>query len=775
MPDLTPFTLSASALEAFLDETEEALEQQLQSGLAPPLIQGKLRSAMQRHQFRADTIERVRRLASLWSRAGEPDAGLQVLDQDGQTVLAAVPGDEYDDTQLTLALTRVEVLSDSPARVLPDAEAAYALLSSMAHDSQSQDAWSYLCSLTVRMGLFELERRCVDGHHAYQCAQAARLPYRAYDKGCAALRRAHSHAREGAGVPALAAAAEAVQAFQEAGPEQELDPEDWLHLADSLVTLMPQEVATIVERVHALTSATTWPLPLRRDIAVRAARVQARALYQQGALAEALDAARVGRYALSCDDDDAFSALVLDWLLEAGQHSQAAELAFESAFNQRVVSLDHACRVALAQLADTGASSDSSPYWPLVLAWASTVDATRWVVGQEDPAEFFEAYLRLAREGNVARPAIDAVQGLYLIDSAHDYAAALPLLESAARDPRLASSQVVPKIWECRIRLYGVERALQMPFVEVACAGWCYHIGVALQYDTREELAPGSDWPKPAVDALAARYYERGAALFEHFFVTGQGLYRDADVHVYSMLCNNLAIHYRLNKSDYHAAITLHRKGIAASAFAEHYEGVMYCLFLVEDEPGYIEASEQLWQFAAECGYSRHSPARYILDLAQCLHRQERGTEIAVWLQRLEQWWHSLDEDERSEQAGDYWDAMSVALYFMGYSQETDVLARLDAMLLELCAADRPMATRMAANSLSRAGQHERALALYQQAITQTFPPDEWGVAQRTYALRDLAECERQIRASRPWWRFRVLGKYMKSMDVSATANALDE
>lgn len=678
---------------------------------------------------------------------------MQVLDQDGQAVLAAMPGDEYDDTQLTLALTRVEVLSNSPAHALPDAEAACALLSRMPHDAQSQEAWSYLCSLAVRVGLFELERRCVDGHHAYQCAQVARLPYRAYDKGCAALRRAHSYAREGASVSALTAAAEAVQAFEEAGPEQDLDAEDWLHLGDSLVTLMPQGVAAVVERVHALTSPTTWPLPRRRDIAVRAARVQARALYQQGALAKALDAARVGRYALSCDDDDAFSTLVLDWLLEAGQQSQAAELAFESAFNERVVSLDHACRVARAQLANTGASSGNSPYWSLVLAWASTLDATRWVVGQEDPREFFEAHLRLARDGNVALPAIDAVQGLYLIDNADDYAAALPLLESAARDPALASSQVVPKIWGCRMRLHGMERALQMPFVEVACAGWCYHIGVELQCDTREELAPGRAWPKQAVDALAARYYERGAALFEQFFATGQGLYRDADVHIYSMLCNNLAIHYRINTSDYHTAIMLHRKGIAASAFAEHYEGVMYCLFLLEDEPGYIAAAGQLWQFAAECGYSRHSPARYILDLVQCLHRQERGAEIAVWLRRLEEWWDSLDENERSEQAGDYWDAISVALYFMGYSQESDALARLDAVLFELCAADRPMATRMAANSLSRAGQHERALALYRQAATQTFPSDEWGVAQRTYALRDLAECERQIRASRRWWR----------------------
>ena len=102
---MTSSTLSASALEAFLDETEEALEQQIQSELAPPFVQASLRSALQRHQYRADTIESVRRLANLWSRAGEPNAALQVLDQDGQAVLAAVPGDKYHDTRLTLAMS----------------------------------------------------------------------------------------------------------------------------------------------------------------------------------------------------------------------------------------------------------------------------------------------------------------------------------------------------------------------------------------------------------------------------------------------------------------------------------------------------------------------------------------------------------------------------------------------------------------------------------------------------------------------------------------------
>ena len=750
--------LSADALEAFLDDTEEALDEQFQSELAPALIQDNVRDALQRHPYRADTLASVRRLARLWRHAGEPDVALQVLDGDGQAVLAAVPDDEREDTQLALALTRVEVLGDSPERALPAAEAAYALLHGMAHGAQSQEAWDYLGSLAGRAGLFELERRCAAGRHDYQRAQAARAPYRAYDKAHTALWRAHSYAREGAATQAQAAAAAAIKAFHDAEPGQDLDVNDWLYLGDSMVTLLPESVAAIVERVQAM-AAETMPLPHRREIAVRAARLQARALHRQGALAEALETARGGRYVLGCDENDAFSALVLDWLLEAGQQSKAAALAFECVFNERPVSSDHACRVALAQLADDGSRSGtgaSSPYWPLLLAWASTVEATAWVVGDEDPAAFFKAHLQVARAGGVALPAIDAVEGLYLIDSAHDYAAALPLLESAVRDPALTST-VVSNIWLCRMQLHGVERALQMPFVDTACAGWSYNAGVTLEYGTRDALAPGSAWPEDAVQALATRYYERGLAQFERFFETGQGMYRDGGVHPYSMLCNNLAIDYVRHKSDYRGALALHRKGIEASPFAEHYEGVMRCLLRLEDETGFLDAADQLWQYAARYGYSRHSPAGYIIDVAKCLHRHERGQEIPVWLERLETWWDSLDEEERAEHAGRYWDTLSVTLYCMGYTQETAALARLDAVLPALCAAGEPMATRMAANSLSRAGQHERALALYRQALAQldqVEQPDPWHVEQRTQALSGMADCEQAMRASRPWWRF---------------------
>lgn len=97
---------------------------------------------------------------------------------------------------------------------------------------------------------------------------------------------------------------------------------------------------------------------------------------------------------------------------------------------------------------------------------------------------------------------------------------------------------------------------------------------------------------------------------------------------------------------------------------------------------------------------------------------------------------------------------MSVNLCFMGLTQASESMARLEAGLPELCAAGDPRATRMAANNLSRAGQYERALPLFRQALDQIDPDSEWHVEQRSFLLKELAECEQELRASRPWWRF---------------------
>ncbi|MGT2491922.1 hypothetical protein ACU4GD_18845 [Cupriavidus basilensis] len=77
--------------------------------------------------------------------------------------------------------------------------------------------------------------------------------------------------------------------------------------------------------------------------------------------------------------------------------------------------------------------------------------------------------------------------------------------------------------------------------------------------------------------ASASRAYRLGVARFESYFASGEGGYDDADPHIYSMLCHNLAT--RLEGAANRAErIALHEKGIAVSEFIEHWIDLLECL-----------------------------------------------------------------------------------------------------------------------------------------------------------------------------------------------------
>jgi hypothetical protein len=114
--------------------------------------------------------------------------------------------------------------------------------------------------------------------------------------------------------------------------------------------------------------------------------------------------------------------------------------------------------------------------------------------------------------------------------------------------------------------------------------------------------------PDEVCEPLVQRYYEEGLARFEAFWASGQGMYKDAHLHVYSMLCNNLAIKYRMQQR-YDEAAALHHKGLSSSPFAEHHDGLLWCAIGKDDRAGIVTAAEQLWHFSQDYGYSRHAPA----------------------------------------------------------------------------------------------------------------------------------------------------------------------
>ncbi|MDQ1815274.1 hypothetical protein RBA41_18400 [Massilia sp. CCM 9210] len=743
--------ISASRLDAYLDQTEAALEQQDDAELDPELIQAGLKASMDSQRFRADTLGSVRRLFRLWLRAGDPAAASRVIEIDGHEALAALPAAERPDWELSLAFWRLEplVAQRDDAALHAAQGAAFTVLASLPGALQYDKAWEYLEEQATQAGAHALSRRCLAARNALQQASPERTAYRAWDNALMAAREAQSFALEGQDQEAADAAARAIDCMAKAGADQDIDHNDWLRIGHALYTIVPGSIAGIVGQVRALIPASTVFFA-RRDIDVRIARLEAVALHHQGALDQALARLALGRTLITGDADDRYGAIMLDWLLEAGKHEDAARLAFESVFHERQVSAEHGTSSATRAVSEGLAGQ---PYWQLALAYAGMADDTVAVRGDESEAAHVRRHLALARAGGQAHPAIDAVEALFLIKSADDYHQALPLLETAARDLSLANSDVLVKLWVARIRVHGAQAALEMPFVPASSAGSCYNIGVTLGYQLDEHLPDGVTVPKEPLKALAARYYETGLARFEAFVMSGEGSARDGDAHTYSMLCNNLAIYYRRNKSDPAAALPLHHKGIAASAFSEHYQGVMSCHRASGSDAAMIDSADQLWHYSADHGYSRHDATDYIDDVAAALNRLGRDTDIAIWLQRLDEWWACVEQDERAGYEKTYVRALASVLYYLAHTQPDDAMLRLDAVLSRVRAAASPYTTRMAAHALRTAGQFERAQAMYAEALGHVKPGESWHETQRKAIVEGVAECKRLQRAAKPWWK----------------------
>lgn len=747
--------LSGIPLDTFLDETEEAIDLQSQAGVADDLSRPALAAALRRQPCRADSMNAVARLFRLWLRAGEWQEAQRVLVQDGADVLAQLPHNEQHEARISLAFWHVEALQAGPdAEALHRAVgAAEQVLQALAPGQVPDQAWAHLAGLAAEAGDHRCARRCAEARHALQVALPQRSRYRAWDDALLSVRLGLSYAADAQPERAHAAAQEAIRSLAEAGPDQDVDADDWLRLGDSLVRLAPDCVDTIVQQVLAALPPGLAQ-PRRRSVQVRLARLQARALCAQGRLEEGLAVAAQGRHDLSEDEDDDFNAQVFQWLLQAGHRQAAARLAFECMFHERGSSRRmHPFvveQVAAASATDEGADV----HWALALASAAVRESTQWVCGDEAPSVYFERHLALAARWDAAHPAIELLQGLHLLATGHGPAAALPLLESAVpKDPEFADSDVAGKLWLCRMQVHGAPVALTLPFIEVPCGGWCYSLAVRLE-DLHESLPDGAEWPEDAVGALQARYYRQGLARFEAFFESGQGYYLDGNAHTYSMLCNNLAIYCRYDEDDPASAVALHHKGIAASPFAEHYDGLVACHWQAGDKPAFVDTADQLWHYAATYGYGRHTPTRYVPDVANTLYQLDRDNEIAIWLQRIEEWWSGQDEEEQAELHDVYLETVVILLANMAYSQPEDTLARLEPLLPRLRSARLLVAMRNAGVALERAGLHQRALAQYEDTLTLCAPPQEDADAQRQTTLASIEVCKQAMRAGRPWWRF---------------------
>ncbi|NHZ61715.1 hypothetical protein [Massilia genomosp. 1] len=481
------------------------------------------------------------------------------------------------------------------------------------------ERWQRLIDQGGEAGAFALQRRCLDAQYALRLADPQRAQFRAWDGAQLAILRGRSYLREGDSGQAQAEGMAALRQMLDDGGA--LAWNDCLTLARDLARLAPECMDVVAAHIRALRPAGMAPAN-RRDLEIRIARLEANAQFRLGRLELAIAWAQQGRYGTYTDNDDSSNAVLLDWLMDAGRTDEAAALAFESVFNERPASSVRGRSLAQEQV-DLGSSP--SPYWPLSLAYAA---------GRDAPSAAHAAYLQLARERAPGHPAIDAVQGLHLF-AQEDAARALPLLEAAVRDPALANSDVVPKLWLCRMRVHGAAQALALPFIDSPSAGWCCGIAMQLTQETQQQLPAHEPWPHDVVAALATRYDEQALVQFERFFGTGAGMFRDADIRLYAILCCKLANRYRaLDPLDARIPL-LHEKGLAVIPFGEQHEGLLQYHLDAADGAGIVDAAQRLWDFAGSHP-SLDRPAGYLGRVADALRALGRDDEAGRWRARLE-------------------------------------------------------------------------------------------------------------------------------------------
>ncbi|MCL1960810.1 MAG: hypothetical protein FWG56_03295 [Desulfovibrionaceae bacterium] len=497
--------------------------------------------------------------------------------------------------------------------------------------------------------------------------------------------RAQALRQAGQTEPARQAAAQAVKALSGATPPQTVDEDDWLRLADAVIEAAPDLYAALAQPITNLTAQ--WPLPRRREIEIRLARLQARSRHAQGDLTGALALRDRTNYILSPEGNaaDDFIEYDLPWLLEAGRDDDSGRRAFFHIYEAARYMRRDVPSIVHERLAD---EASRSVWWPLcVIRACHAVDTLERFLGP-DPAALparspvhARLFAALAKQTDIAAalPAIFAAARqladerspghlwIKRVTAVHDQeqgridaATLLEILEATAAAGHMRDRRTWYGIVEERIKVKGLEQALQYPPPVLESGLACYFFVVFLEDFVDAELEKLSETQRSRLhDAwknISRAVYEDGLTRMARFFETGQGHPGDASLHLYSMMCNNLSIIYRDECKRYEDAIALHRNGIEVSSFAEHYSGIFWSLKYILDDAQdlkpeakkalmakIVSAGEDLWQYALAHGYSRHNPNNYTTWVGYYLYRLDRDGEIPLWLERLVQWQEGED------------------------------------------------------------------------------------------------------------------------------------
>ncbi|KIG08611.1 hypothetical protein [Caballeronia concitans] len=161
-------------------------------------------------------------------------------------------------------------------------------------DAHACNRWNVLYytergSLKVSLATAALRR-------SLSLATPSRETYRAWDEAHYHRCRAWTLWNDDRRDDAHLAASHAMSMLRDAAPGQDIDENDSLRLADSIIEYLPDELPVIEEQWRCLTAS--WALPRRREIDMRIARLDACARHAKGDLSGAIERCADARHSL---------------------------------------------------------------------------------------------------------------------------------------------------------------------------------------------------------------------------------------------------------------------------------------------------------------------------------------------------------------------------------------------------------------------------------------------------------------------------------------------
>lgn len=747
--------LTGEQLEQYLDQVQHALTKQIDADLDQELKVETLKALLKNNIYIAHNLNVVARLFRLWVEAKEYSVALKVITKDGPNALKKSPKEDWVDGELCLIYWQLEVIeqadfSNKSARIDLILQQAEDLLLSQSRTIQWKEAWNHLHQHALKMQNFQKMRACIKALHEIENSIEERAEFRAWDQALYALRTANTFKKQGDKKQASFYAEIACNAMSQHQSNQHIDYFDWLNFGESIVIHQPNLLTTVVTQIEKL-KPHNFSIARNRDIAVQIIRIEAKAYYAQGKMTQAINKTLEGRFRLCGDEDDAISNQLIEWMLEDNRELEAAQYAFESEFSEREISSQTARELALKKF-DSNSQAPEQVYWLGIIALTvMKPDGKSLFENQQLKEEYYQYLISTIRKIDPQHFVIDLIEGEKKA-AQFDYAGALPHLEKAMHTKALANWSLLLALLVSRVMVYGVNEAKKMPIPQCFSGLWCYTLGSQLHEKLKTALPPQQQFDDVYLDNLMAHFYQQGLSNFENFFNTGKGLYRDGDIHVYSMLCQQLATYYRKNLKQFDLAIAIHQKGFDASPFAEHLDGIMKCYRDADQIELFVQAAENLWNYAQSFAYAKHSPCHYFGWVANFLYRLERDTEIAIWLERLELAWRDQTTDFKAKPNNyeSYLITMVTILSNLVYSQREDVLLRLSPIQRDCLLLNNHFIQLKIAFIYEQTDQASLAMELYQKVIDS----EDADLEQIQYALDAIKRCQQETLKEQSWWKF---------------------